>query len=141
MTVHPSSACPLCCFRDSTAPFARDAAREYMICSECDLVFVPPRWHPAPDAEKRRYDLHQNDPSEPGYRRFLSQLADPLKARLPAGAQGLDFGCGPTAALALLLEEAGFRMGRYDPFYAPDSTVLQRVYDFIACSEVVEHFF
>ena len=133
--------CPLCLQRGTTAPFASDAAREYWICSQCDLVFVPPHFHPAADAEKKRYDTHQNDPADPGYRRFLSKLAAPLKARLPARAEGLDFGCGPTSALALLLEEAGFRMYRYDPFYAPDRTALEQAYDFIACSEAAEHFF
>ena len=133
--------CPLCARRDTTSPFAQDAAREYMICAQCDLVFVPPRWHPAADVEKQRYDTHRNDPADPGYRAFLAKLAAPLIARVPSGAEGLDFGCGPTAALALLLEEAGFRMRRYDPFYAPDRTVLQPAYDFVACSEAMEHFF
>jgi len=140
MSTQHHLSCPLCVCRDSVVPFARDAIREYLICANCDLVFVPPQYHPAADVEKRRYDMHHNDPKDAGYRRFLSQMADPLKARLPAGAEGLDFGSGPTGALALLLEEAGFRMNRYDPFYAPDAAILDREYDIVACSEVVEHF-
>lgn len=132
--------CPLC-DEHATLPFARDAARQYLICPQCDLVFVTPQFLPAPDAEKKRYDTHRNDPSDPGYRQFLSKLAAPLTARIPAACQGLDFGCGPTSALALLLEEAGFRMRRYDPFYAPDRGVLDESYDFVACSEAIEHFF
>ena len=141
MTSAQSLSCPLCARCDTLAPFARDATREYLICSQCDLVFVPPRWQPEAEKEKQRYDTHQNDPADPGYRRFLAKLVAPLTARLPAGARGLDFGCGPTAVLALLLEEAGFRMRRFDPFYAADRAVLEQTYDFIACSEAIEHFF
>ena len=140
MQTHPLPSCPLCAAHDTVAHFADDSAREYLICSQCDLVFVPPQWHPTAETAKKRYDLHQNNPADAGYRRFLSQLADPMKVSIQVGAEGLDFGCGPTAALAMLFEEAGFLMSRYDPFYANDATVLERTYDFVASSEVVEHF-
>jgi hypothetical protein len=39
-----------------------------------------------------------------------------------------------------MFTDAGFDMAIYDPFYAPDRSVLQNHYDFISCSEVVEHF-
>lgn len=133
--------CPLCELRDGSAPFARDEFREYLLCANCDLVFVPARFHPTADAERQRYDLHQNDPADPGYRGFLSALVEPMKARLSPGAEGLDFGCGPTAALCSMLEEASFRMSRYDPFYAPERGVLERSYDFVTCTEAAEHFF
>jgi hypothetical protein len=144
MSSHPCSEdlpCPLCAERGTTSPFARDATREYLICARCDLVFVPPSSHPPADEEKKRYDTHRNDPADPGYRTFLSKLVDPLKAKLPPAGEGVDFGCGATAVLALMLEESGFRMRRYDPFYAPDPSVLEQTYDFIACSEAIEHFF
>jgi len=141
VTTNPISGCPLCAGHDTAAPFARDTTREYLRCAQCNLVFVPPQFHPATDVERQRYDLHQNNPSDPGYRRFLSQLTEPMIARLSAGAKGLDFGCGPTAALALLFEETGFKMCRYDPFYQPHQATLKQAYDFVACSEVVEHFF
>ena len=102
---------------------------------------MPPQQHPSPAAEKQRYDLHCNHASDQGYRQFLSQLTEPLTARLQPGANGLDFGCGPTAVIALILENGGFRMNRYDPFYAPDRSVLETSYDFIACVEAMEHFF
>jgi 2-polyprenyl-3-methyl-5-hydroxy-6-metoxy-1,4-benzoquinol methylase len=103
-------------------------------------VFVPPAFHLSAAAEKAEYDLHRNDPGDRGYRTFLSRLFDPLCQRLPKGAKGLDFGCGPGPALAMMFAEAGFDMAVYDPFYAPRKTVLQTRYEFITCSEVVEHF-
>lgn len=92
-----------------------------------------------PRGEKAIYDLHDNDPQDEGYRRFLSKLTGPLLARLEPGARGLDFGCGPGPALAVMLEEAGMPMVLYDPFFYPEETALTQQYDFITCTEVVEH--
>jgi SAM-dependent methyltransferase len=39
-----------------------------------------------------------------------------------------------------LLRIAGHEMSIYDPFYAPDTNLLKYKYDFITCSETVEHF-
>jgi 2-polyprenyl-3-methyl-5-hydroxy-6-metoxy-1,4-benzoquinol methylase len=38
-----------------------------------------------------------------------------------------------------MLEEAGFSVALYDPFYFPDRSVLECPYDFVTASEVVEH--
>ena len=89
--------------------------------------------------EREVYDLHDNNPEDEGYRRFLSRLTSPLLERLEPGASGLDFGCGPGPALAGMLEEAGMDMALYDPFFYPEASVLERQYDFITCTEVVEH--
>ncbi|MEP1214430.1 MAG: class I SAM-dependent methyltransferase [Marinobacter sp.] len=89
--------------------------------------------------ERAVYDLHDNDPRDEGYRRFLSKLTGPLLERLAPGARGLDFGCGPGPALAAMLREAGMEMALYDPFYYPDTSALGQQYDFITCTEVVEH--
>ncbi len=59
--------------------------------------------------------------------------------RVPAGAEGLDFGCGPGPVLATLLTAEGRRTVCYDPYYAPDEQVFSRTYDFITASEVLEH--
>ena len=91
------------------------------------------------DEEKKIYELHDNDPADAGYRRFLAKLAEPLMARLPKGARGLDFGCGPGPALAQMFREAGFDMALYDPFFHPLPDALKTRYDFVTCTEVVEH--
>jgi SAM-dependent methyltransferase len=93
------------------------------------------------DAERARYEAHHNDPSDPRYRAFLGRLLAPLVARLAAGAEGLDYGAGPGPTLSLMLAEAGFATSVYDPFFAPDRTVLDRSYDFITCTETAEHFY
>lgn len=119
--------------------FFQDAQRPYYQCRHCTLVFVPPRFRLSSAAERRVYDLHQNDPFDAGYRRFLARLSTPLLQRLGKEQKGLDFGCGPASALAMVLKEAGHAMELYDPYYSPDTSVLQRRYDFICATEVVEH--
>lgn len=131
--------CPLC-LRPGAAPHHRDDARAYLHCPACALVFVPARHHLTAAQEKQRYDFHQNDAQDAGYRRFLAQLFKPLAQRLPAGAAGLDYGCGPGPVLARMFEDAGFPMAIYDPYFAPDAGALQRPYDFITCTEAAEHF-
>jgi len=120
--------------------FHKDSARRYFRCECCQLVFVDPRTLPTRDEEQSHYDLHENDPGDLRYRRFLNRLFEPLNARLAAKSRGLDFGSGPGPTLSLMFAEAGHTMQIYDPFYAPDQTVLQSKYDFVTASEVVEHF-
>lgn len=130
--------CPLC-GSDSNILFHEDKIRRYRRCSSCALVFVEPQFHLSPADEKVEYDLHENDVNDPGYRRFLSRLLHPMLNRLEPESLGLDFGCGPAPALASMFAEHGQKMRVYDPFYAPDTSVLQDQYDFITASEVVEH--
>jgi SAM-dependent methyltransferase len=131
--------CPLCLSR-RVHPFAEVRSSEYLRCEVCRLTFLAPDRRLAPGAEREHYGTHQNDPTDTRYRAFLSRLAEPLMRHLPAGAEGLDYGSGPGPTLSLMLEEQGFRTQNYDPFFAPDAEALQRSYDFITCSETVEHF-
>ena len=137
MTGNPPP-CPLC-DDDSPTRYHRDRTRDYWKCLTCSLVFVPPKAHLDPVAEKTRYDQHDNDPADPRYRAFLGRLAEPLLERVPAGSVGLDFGSGPGPTLGPMLELAGLKVHLYDPYYAPDLNVWHRRYDFITATEVFEH--
>lgn len=90
--------------------------------------------------EQAEYRLHRNDVSDAHYRKFLARLAVPLLERLHGGLSGLDYACGPGPALAAMLIEAGHRMAVYDPLFFNDPKLLDDEYDFITCTEVVEHF-
>ncbi|MBI5187005.1 MAG: class I SAM-dependent methyltransferase [Nitrospinae bacterium] len=131
--------CPLCIGAGAEL-FFKEPARPYLRCHECSLIFVPSRFHLSSEEEKKRYGLHENNPDDPRYREFLNKLAVPLAARLPKGAKGIDFGSGPGPALSIMLSELGFSMKNFDPFYANDPEVLEETYDFLACSEAMEHF-
>ena len=130
--------CPLCHQADGE-PFFSDARREYLRCGVCRLVFVPPRYFLAPEAEKAEYDLHENSAYDVGYRRFLGRMFEPMQARLKPDSLGLDFGSGPGPTLSVMFEEAGHTMAIYDRFYAPDTAVFSQTYDFVTATEVVEH--
>jgi SAM-dependent methyltransferase len=130
--------CPLCGGGDIAA-YHCDKVRDYLTCRTCHLVFVPSAQHLSSGAEKACYDRHDNRPDDPAYRGFLDRLFTPLNQRLAANSRGLDFGCGPGPTLSKMLEGAGHSVALYDPYYAPDATVLSAGYDFITLSEVAEH--
>lgn len=133
-----STECPLC-LAPASVPFLEEPGRRYLHCCVCDLVFVPPGDRPTRAEEAQRYLAHQNDRGDPGYVAFLRRLADPLCARVPEGASGVDIGCGPAPVLSELLAETGRATRYYDPQFFPDRSPLSATYDFVTCCEVVEH--
>ncbi|OHU86076.1 methyltransferase [Pseudoalteromonas amylolytica] len=133
-----NSSCGLCGGVKITH-YHQDKLRHYWQCECCQLVFVDESERLTPQQEKVIYDSHQNDLGDEGYRRFLSRVADPILARTSPPAIGLDFGCGPGPLLAHMLTEAGHKMSVYDLYYANDPEVLTGQYDFISCTEVIEH--
>ena len=139
----PNPQCPLCLTTESShfhTSRQKNLERDYFDCRNCDLVFVPCEFHVDPDAARERYLTHDNDPDNVDYRNFLARLWDELRPRLHEGARGLDYGAGPGPALAAMIEEDGYSAALYDPLFHPDVTVLTRTYDFITCTETVEHF-
>jgi SAM-dependent methyltransferase len=128
------------CLGENVRRFAELDGRRYWRCDECEATFVQPDQLPPLDEELAEYLRHQNDPDDPGYRRFLGRLAEPLLERLAPASRGLDYGCGLGPALAAMLEEAGHRVALYDPYFWPDPAPLSATYDFVTCTETVEHF-
>ena len=135
-----SLTCPLCEAGGAVA-FARVGEDRYHRCDRCALVFLDPSGRLDADGERTRYETHENDPEDPGYRAFLDRLAVPLVERLELGARGLDYGSGPGPTLSVMLGERGFPTDVFDPFFAPDPRVLDATYDFVTCTETAEHFF
>lgn len=130
--------CPVC---EQPGPrlLARLDDRDYLRCRRCAATFLPAGQRPDRESERREYELHRNAIDDPGYRAFLGRLAGPLLARLDPGAEGLDYGCGPGPALAAMMRESGHSMTLWDPIFVPDPGALNRRYDFITCTEVIEH--
>ncbi len=120
--------------------FVRVEGRDYFCCRSCEATFLSLDQLPSPEEERKQYSQHRNEINDAGYRRFLSKLVVPLAARLPPGSIGLDYGCGPGPAGAAMLRERGHQITEYDPIFAPDMAALTSRYDFIFCSEAVEHF-
>ena len=142
----PNVPCPLCktengrfFYHDNSKRNRQGAGVDYYQCSNCQLVFLLPHQFLSPDAEKAVYDLHENSPDDPHYRRFLNRLCAPMLSRLSPQSDGLDFGSGPGPTLSLMFAEAGHSITIYDPFYAPNPQALTQQYDSITATEVVEH--
>lgn len=129
------------CSSTQTSHFHQFKNYEYLQCINCKLIFVKPGQRLNPEEEKSRYDQHENDPKDPNYREFLSQLFNPLSKKLSPESTGLDFGSGPGPTLNIMFEEAGHSMNIYDPFYANDPSVFDQQYDFITTTETAEHLF
>lgn len=132
------ASCPLCSATNPVA-YLEKLERRYFRCTECDLVFVHPDDRPSPPEEATRYLAHRNTRDDAGYVSFLRRLADPVCARMPVGSRGLDVGCGPVPVLSALLTEGGRPTRYFDPLFHPDEEVFLDRYDFVTCSEVVEH--
>ncbi len=132
--------CPIC-LGSNILPFKTIDKKNYFKCNFCSGLFVDSKHHLSSEEEKERYSLHNNTLYDPDYRIFLSKLYNPLVAELKKGSKGLDFGCGPGPALAEMFKEAGFCMDLYDPIFFPQKPSTYKKYDFITCTEVVEHFY
>ena len=121
----------MCC--NSGRFFYTDSKNQhrYLRCPACALIWLSAQHYLPPADEHDHYQLHENDPQDLSYRRFLKQLWDPLRAKLTPGAIGLDYGSGPGPTLHLMATEDGFPCTHYDPLFHPDTSVLTEQYDFI----------
>ncbi len=137
-----SEVLPLCrvCGERQLAVFAVIDTKKYWRCANCEATLLADMHLPTLSEERARYMQHNNDAGDVGYVDFLGKLAAPLLRCLPSPQVGLDYGCGPGPALAQILTASGHEMHLYDPIFHADTSELDRTYDFITCTETVEHF-
>ena len=128
------------CRSDAVSSFETFDSKTYWSCNICGCKYLDKAYFISASEEEQRYLEHNNDIQDKEYRVFLSKLFDPLKEKLFHGSHGLDFGCGTGPALADMLTQEGFRVSLYDPFFYPYQDALSKQYDFITCTETVEHF-
>lgn len=132
--------CPLCHSEDHN-DFYSDRLNQFFSCNNCYGLFRPADNIPDARSEKARYQIHNNDVNDPGYRNFVRPLVDHVLMNYKADRSvGLDFGAGTGPVIAVMLEELGYQVELYDPYFHPDTSVLERPYDYIICCEVIEHF-
>ncbi len=134
----PDTLCLLCGAESSFFYSLRQI--EYYRCNSCLSVFMLPAYHPEPDTEKARYEAHNNDVYDTGYREFVRPLVEEVTENFDKGSEGLDYGAGTDPVAATMLCERGYRLELYDPFFRNNRQKLKRTYDYIICSEVMEHF-
>lgn len=131
--------CILC--KANTKAFQTINLREYVECRNCGGVQLTPCFYVKPNAEKARYLTHNNDVEDPRYQNFVFPITSRILQDFSASNKGLDYGCGTGPVAANELEKRGFEVALYDPFFQPNTRVLNKTYDFIICCEVMEHFF
>jgi len=118
----------------------RHPPRRYYRCPTCQAILLDPGFYLSHQAEQDFYACHENNSHDPGYRRFHQPAVDLITRYIDGTTEGLDYGCGPDSAFAVMLEERGFEITRYDPEFFPDKSALKRCYSFIGCLEAAEHF-
>ena len=111
----------------------------YHLCSECEYIFKTPSVYQDLEAQKARYDLHENAAESSGYRAYFQRFLDFVLPAVRNPKNALDFGCGESTLLASMLEEEGIACDAYDPIYHPDGLDENKQYDLIVSTEVFEH--
>ncbi len=128
------------CNAPATHPLININGRKYHRCDRCMATFLDSTHRLSSEEEYAQYQDHKNDSADRGYRSFLSKLVHPLLKKLTPCRSGLDYGCGPGPVLAEMLTKSGHSVKLFDPFFYPNHTVLEQTYDFITCTETIEHF-
>lgn len=128
--------CPLC--GNKGHAFWKDI---FLSCNVCSAIFRTPGSLLAPEAEKKRYETHLNDVYDTKYRQFVSPLTNAVMSEFTPDSIGLDFGAGTGPVISKVLEENGYVVKQYDPFFHNTLELLQKKYDYIVCCEVIEHFY
>ena len=121
--------------------FLKVKGLNYWQCKLCKATMLDSVHFISSNKEKKHYLKHNNEINDISYRTFLYNLIEPLKNKISVNDMGLDYGCGYAPALADILKKDGFNVELYDPFFFKNKNIFLRKYNFITCSEVVEHFF
>ena len=133
-----SVSCPLC---HSLTQEISDTKVLLYHCPRCDLIYKDQLLHLSPDEERQRYEAHENDAQNEGYvRMFQEFIENAVTPFVDKRAAILDFGCGPTPVLKELVQEQGFTVDAYDPYFAP-RLAYKTAYNLVTCTEVLEHVF
>lgn len=132
--------CTLC--SADTIPFYyyEKEGRQYQRCSICRAVLMDKDDYPSPQQEIERYESHNNDVEDPRYQNFVSPLVEKVTQHFEADSLGLDFGSGTGPVITKMLNDQGYKVKVYDPFFDNDPNVLNLKYDYIVSCEVIEHF-
>lgn len=132
--------CPICDYTCDSF-LNKTGTVTYHSCPNCLYIYKDESAYFSEDEEKERYALHRNSATDPLYIEYFERFLDgSVRKDLYPGIRILDYGSGPEPVLATLLKERyQASVAIYDPFFAPNDTVLNQAYDIVVCTEVLEH--
>jgi len=127
--------CPLC--KQFGAPFYNEG---FYTCSNCAGIYKNKKDYLCESSEISRYREHNNDVNDKGYQDFVFPITNYVLTNFKPSHSGLDFGCGTAPVISKLLDDNGYTIHQFDPFFSNNVSLLNRTYDYIVCCEVIEHF-
>ena len=113
---------------------------QYFDCGICKALVKDEKHYISAENEKARYETHNNDVNDAGYQNFTSPITSYVLDNFLPEHKGLDFGSGTGPVISSMLMKKDYNIVQYDPFFAPNQSVLNSMYDYIVCCEVFEHF-
>ena len=134
-----NTSCKIC--SSETREIHQQTFGVYHVCDHCGFISKDKCDQISEQDQLTIYNSHQNSIDDPVYveyfDRFLNESVFPYMGN---EKKGLDFGSGPSPVLAQLLSDTyGYDMDIYDLFYSPQKSYLNKTYDLITVTEVVEH--
>jgi SAM-dependent methyltransferase len=130
--------CPLCSGALSDYLVFRE--RQFLQCENCLSIITHPKDFLTPEEEVKHYKKHNNIPTDPRYQNFVSPIVNAIRADWGTAHTGLDFGSGTGSPIIKMLQDDGYTICQYDLYFHPFPELLNHTYNYIACSEVAEHF-
>lgn len=130
--------CPLC--NSYSERYYSHKGRTFLKCSNCLSIFLHPGFYISAAEEKAHYEKHDNNPFDIRYQNFVSPIVNSILNDFTAEDNGLDFGSGTGSPIVKMLDNKGYKISQYDLFFHNSQQPLQKSYNYIACSEVAEHF-
>ena len=114
---------------------------DYYICPNCNAYLKCDDLYFDEVQEKNHYEQHNNDVNDVGYKNFTAPVTNTVLKYCSTEMVGLDYGCGKGPVITEQLKAKGFTVDLYDPYFYPDTSYLNKQYDFIFSCEVFEHFY
>lgn len=127
--------CPLC--KQHGIPFYE---QEFFSCTNCLGIYKNRNYYISTEAEKRRYEEHNNDVNDLRYQKFVSPITNHVLTNFTPNHRGLDFGSGTGPVISKVLQDNEYNIRQFDPFFANEVALLEENYDYIVSCEVIEHF-
>jgi len=134
-----STNCPLCTGKANL--YYHQNNRLFFQCPTCSGIFLDKNLWLSNAEEIERYNTHNNDVEDKKYQHFVSPITTAIERDFTQHHIGLDFGAGTGPVISKVLTDIHFKIAPYDPYFHNNPSLLKSTYDYIACCEVVEHFY